>query len=145
MRLQDDEAGMTALAITLASVLLVSVTANAALGWWLRTARNEQARDNEKHLDERIALNELASKYEKQRNEQAIAAATGAKRIGELEQILRETSAQRDDAVRRAIKAKAEEIRNAPTDADALAEFNRMRGQAVLPKAGDADPGGNDR
>ncbi len=138
---------MTALAITLASVLLVSVTANAALGWWLRTARNEQARDNEKHLDERIALNELASKYEKQRNDQAAAAANGAKRIGELEALLRSASSARDEATKETIRIKAERIRNGADDKAAAVEFGSVFGMPlpVLPKAGDSDPGGNDR
>lgn len=135
-----------ALAITLAAILLVSVGGNVVLTLWYRTARNEQARDNEKHLDERIALNEWGAKLEKQRNEQAFAAATNAKRIGELEAMLRETSAQRDAALVQKIQRTAEAIRNAPTDADALAEFNRMRSEGVhLPKAGDSDPGGGDR
>lgn len=139
---------MTAVVIALASVLLVSVSANAALGWWLRTARAEQARDNEKHLDERVALNELANQYKAERDSFAVGNATHVKRIGELEALLRSASSARDEATKETIRIKAERIRSGADDKTAAVEFGSVFGMPilpVLPKAGDSDPGGNDR
>lgn len=103
------------------------------LAVWLRTA-NEGRTEN----------GDLAAQYKAQRDEYIGKLTIQLQRVGDLERMLRETSAQRDDAVRQSIKAKAEEIRNAKTDADALAGLNSVLGQD-LSKAGDSGSGRNSR
>lgn len=125
---------MTTLAIILACALVASIAGHVAQGLWLRTANreaaDETARANTEH-QRAIGL--------------AVNNAAHVKRIGELEAMVRTVSADRDDAVKQTIKAKAEEIRNAKTDADAAVAFGSVFARPVLPKAGDSDPGGNDR
>lgn len=124
---------MTAALVILASALAASVGGGVMLAVWLRTA-NEGRTEN----------GDLAAQYKAQRDEYIGKLTIQLQRVGELERMLRETSAQRDDAVRLSIKAKAEEIRNAKTDADALAGLNSVLGQD-LSKAGDSGAGRNGR
>lgn len=124
---------MTAVLVILASALAAAVSGSVMLAVWLRTA-NERRTEN----------GDLAAQYKAQRDEYIGKLTIQLQRVGELERMLRETSAQRDDAVRSSIKAKAEEIRNAKTDADALAGLNSVLGQD-LPSAGNPGSGRNGR
>ena len=134
MRLQDDEAGMTALAITPASVLLVSAVFNTLQAVWLRYS-NARADANL----------ELANKYKDERTSLAINNATYVKQAGENEAKIRVLSALLKDADKRNADNKVKEIAGAPTNAAAAAAFGSGFSVPVLPKAGDSDPGGNDR
>lgn len=130
---------MTTALVIVSIALAISLAANVRQVLWMRSDSSEAD-----------ALKTQSATYERQRNDAIAGRDVALKRVGELEAMLRETSAQRDAALKERIKKTAEAIRNAETDADALAEFNRMRMQPLdLPKAGDApasdDRGGTDR
>lgn len=128
---------MTAAIIALSVALLVSLLANAAQAVWLRTSsRDEKASD------------ELANKYKAERDQLAVNNAAHVKRAGELEALLRSASSARDEATKETIRIKAERIRNASDGKAAAVELSSIFGVQILPdlpKAGDSDPGGNDR
>ena len=127
---------MTAAIIALSVALLVSLAANAALAVWLRTSfRDERSSDD------------LSNKYKAERDQLAVNNAAHVKRAGELEALLRSASSARDEATKETIRIKAERMRNGADDKAAAVEFGSVFGMPlpVLPKAGDSDPGGNDR
>lgn len=124
---------VTVAVVVLSLALAAAIASNVVTSAWLRTARAEVAAE---------AIR--SATYRDERNAFAVSNANHVKRTGELESMLRATSALLKDADRRNAEQTVKEIVDAPSNAAAADAFVSVFSVPILPdlpKAGDAGTG----